>query len=64
MTPLEQAAKKVGSNAELARRLKISRASITDLGKYVPRGKALEVEEITGIPRWVLCPKIFRKLFR
>jgi DNA-binding transcriptional regulator YdaS (Cro superfamily) len=63
LTPVERAAAAVGSMAELARRIGVSRQSVSDWqvkhGGVIPRKRVSAVSEATGIPRRELMPDIF-----
>jgi DNA-binding transcriptional regulator YdaS (Cro superfamily) len=48
----------VGSKAELAKALNISRSAITQW-RNIPVNRVVELERITGIPRHELRPDIF-----
>lgn len=54
MNTKELAISKVGSGAELARRLGVSRQAVDQWPDKVPANKAWAVHQITGIPLEVL----------
>ena len=47
-----------GNQAELARRLDVSRSAISQW-RTVPLSRVLDVERATGVPRYVLRPDLF-----
>lgn len=60
MKPIDRAIEAVGSAAELARRLGISKQAIHLWGlRAIPVGRVADVEKVTGIPKAELRPDIF-----
>lgn len=57
--PFKTALEVRGAASALARELKISRAAVAKWER-VPAERVVDVERITGIPREVLRPDIFR----
>jgi DNA-binding transcriptional regulator YdaS (Cro superfamily) len=57
---LDRAIAAVGSRAELARRLQISRAAVAQW-RVTPIRRVREVSEITGVPIGELCPDLAAK---
>lgn len=55
---LAAAIEAAGTAAELARRLEISRSAVCQW-REVPLDRVVEVEKVTGIPRYVLRPDFF-----
>lgn len=56
--PLRRAAARVGGLAQLASRLKISRAALHQWEK-VPADRVVEIERITGVSRIELRPDLY-----
>lgn len=54
---LSRAVGVVGTRAELARRLGVSRAAVTQW-RRVPTKRAYAVSQITGVPMHQLCPEL------
>ena len=59
--PLEEAAKVFGSEAALARALKVSRAALNQWkkpGRQVPAEHCPRIEALTGVKCELLCPSV------
>lgn len=59
-SPVERAAKAVGSKSELARRLGVAVQSIQQWSR-IPAERVSDVEKVTGIPRHELRPDLYPK---
>jgi DNA-binding transcriptional regulator YdaS (Cro superfamily) len=57
---LEAAIIATGSRSELARRLGISRQAI-HFWKKIPAERVVEIEQITGVPREIPRPDLYRR---
>ena len=60
---LRAAFRAAGTQRELARRLRISEQAI-GRWTWVPAGRVLDVERVTGVPREVLRPDLYRGMVR
>lgn len=59
-TPIDQAVRHVGTDAELARLLGITRSAVSQWRTNgIPAKRAAEIERITGVSRKILCPEVF-----
>ena len=58
MTPLAKACATVGTSAELARRLGISRQAVLQW-RRIPAERVIDIERLTGVPREELRPDIY-----
>lgn len=59
-SPVDRAAKAVGSKSELARRLGVAVQSIQQWSR-IPAERVSDVERVTGIPRHELRPDLYPK---
>lgn len=59
VTGLEAAKKAVGGPHKLARALGITPVALWRWNNVVPLKRLLEVEKVSGVPRWLLRPDLF-----
>ncbi len=59
VTGLEAAKAAAGNAKKLAALLNLTGAAISRWGDTVPLGRLLEVEKVTGVPRYILRPDLF-----
>lgn len=56
-----EAIKSVGSQSELARKMKVEQPAVHHWLYYsCPPERALEIEQLCGVPREKTCPEIFK----
>jgi len=58
---LEEAAEKLGSKAQLAKALRLTRSAISQWRNGPPPERCIEIERLTGVSRHRLRPDVFGK---